>query len=108
VAHLSDGEKTALAELKDALRRSFRLVELRLFGSKARGDACPESDMDVLVVLEDYDWELKKAVYDLCYDIGMEHGILIAPILRSRAEYESPLRRATPFHQAVMREGVLV
>ncbi|MGD0900866.1 MAG: nucleotidyltransferase domain-containing protein, partial [Thermoguttaceae bacterium] len=45
--------KTILTELGDDLRSLYgdRLVRLVLFGSHARGDAVPGSDIDVLVVL---------------------------------------------------------
>jgi len=108
VRNLAPNETAALKKLKDALVRDFRLVELRLFGSKARGDSDKESDIDVLVVLEDYDWETKKAVSRLCFDINLEHGVLLAPVLYSRAEYESDLTKVTPFYQAVTKEGVPV
>ena len=104
--NLTPNESAALRKLKAALARDFRLVELRLFGSKARGDSDPESDIDVLVVLEDYDWDTKMAVVDLCTDISIDYGVLLTPVLYSKAEYGSDLTRVTPFYQAVAREGV--
>jgi len=108
VRNLAPNESAALQKLKNALTRDFRLVELRLFGSKARGDSDKESDIDVLVVLEDYDWETRKAVSRLCFDINIEHGVLLVPVLFSRAEFGSDLTKVTPFYQAVVREGVPV
>jgi predicted nucleotidyltransferase len=108
VRGLSPNESAALRKLKAALARDFRLVELRLFGSKARGDSDQESDIDVLVVLEDYDWETRKAVSRLCFDINIEHGVLLVPVLFSRVEFGSDLTKVTPFYQAVAREGVPV
>ena len=103
---LTTNESAALKKLKAALARDFRVVELRLFGSKARGDSDQESDIDVLVVLEDYDWDTRMAVVDLCTDISIDYGVLLTPVLYTRAEFDSGLTKVTPFYQAVAREGL--
>lgn len=103
---LTGNEQAVLAKLKVALTEQFELVELRLFGSKARGDSHLESDIDVVVVLENCDWKTEYAVYDLCYDLSVDSGVVITPVVYSRSDYESPLRQATPFREAVVREGV--
>jgi predicted nucleotidyltransferase len=108
VRNLVSNETAALKKLKDALVRDFRLVELRLFGSKARGDWSGESDIDVLIVLEDCDRETRKAVSHLCFGINIEYDVLLVPVLYSRAEYESDLTKVTPFYQNVTKEGILV
>ena len=105
---LMDKDRRAVEAAAAILRERFPVERVILFGSKARGDSHRESDLDVLVVLEQYDWETEKAVYDLCYDIGVDYSVVIAPALYSRSEFESPLERATTFYRAVEREGVLL
>ena len=105
---LKPNELEALRKLKETLTRDFRLVELRLFGSKARGDSAPESDIDVLIVLEELNREIRKQVSALCSDLSIDHHVVIAPILYSLAEFTSSHTRITPFYRNVEHEGVPV
>ena len=108
MSHLKSNELAALRELKEALTRDFRLVELRLFGSKARCDAGPESDLYVVIVLEDLNRDIRRQVSVLCCDLSIDHHVVISPILYSRAEFTSGRTRITPFYQNVEREGIPV
>ena len=103
---LAPNEQTALDRLKEVLTRDFGLVKLILYGSKARGDSDRESDIDVLVVLKDgFDWRTKHSIYDVCFDIGLEHDVLLQPVVFSESNYESPRFRVTPLLQNVTAEG---
>ena len=103
---LTGQEEAALREAKEEIAQRFQLVWARLFGSKARGASDPESDVDVLFVLESLDWETERSVYEICFHASLRHDTLLAPVVMSREEAESPLTRATPFYQTVEREGV--
>lgn len=108
MALLLPKERAALAVLKQALGRDFPLVSLSLFGSKARGSSRPDSDIDVLIVLQDCDWETRKRVSALCFDVGLDSGVVISPVIVSRARIDSPAARAAPFYRAMARDGVTV
>jgi len=50
---------------KSSLRENFHLTKIGLFGSFARGDQKPTSDVDILIELE----EEAKNIFDLEYDL---------------------------------------
>lgn len=90
-------EHYALAEYVAAVRRHYgpRLVDVLLFGSRARGDARPDSDADVAVILEDGDWQFwteKMRLAGLAYDILLEHDLYIQPWPFPRSAWESPAK----------------
>jgi predicted nucleotidyltransferase len=105
---LSPAERAALADFRDAVQGSLgsEVVDMQLFGSKARGDATPESDVDVLVVVRRDEPKLIDALYDLLLDACLDHDVYISLKVFSEAEYERLNHPRTPFMQSVAREGV--
>ena len=96
-----------LAELKQRLTELYgeRLERLVLYGSQARGDAEPDSDIDVLVVLhgpEDDGTEIERTG-DLASEISLRYDTVIALVFVSAADYE---KRRSPLLINVRREGI--
>jgi predicted nucleotidyltransferase len=98
----------ALAEYASQLRRRYgeALLDLRLFGSFARGEADEESDVDVAVVLEQVDWRTRCAVIDLATDIGLPLDLRISPTVFDRETWETWRRQERPLVMDIEREGV--
>lgn len=105
---LTDRDARALDEFARTVRACLgpNLVALKLFGSKARGDATPESDLDVVVVVSDRRLEAENSILDLAFDVNLAHDVYISPRVIERAVLEHPVWRITPFLQAIEREGV--
>lgn len=100
-------EKTALDKFKALLLRRVGLYKLFLFGSRARGDAGPYSDMDVLVVLEDASSEKDfDYVSDCAWEAGFEYGIVIVPVVFTRNGWENSPERSSLLAKAIEAEGV--
>jgi len=67
----------------------LRLKGLFLFGSYARGQAQPESDLDVLVVLdqiEHYGAEIDRTGH-LASRLSLEHGVTISRVFVSENDW---------------------
>ncbi|GFP37767.1 uncharacterized protein HKBW3S44_01447 [Candidatus Hakubella thermalkaliphila] len=105
---LKTEERNAVLEFADLLRERFGFLikELILFGSKARGESDQESDIDILVVLTNLSWEIKKSISELAAEENLKHNVLISTIRYDTATWESPLIKASPFAKSIREEGI--
>jgi len=103
--------KPEIRAILDELKREFeaiygdRLVQMILYGSQARGDAEPDSDIDVLVVLEGEvlpGAEIRRTG-EVTSEICLDHDAVISRLFVSADEY---LGDVTPLFRNVRREGV--
>lgn len=92
-----------LAEKHD--RRLFRVT---LFGSRARGDADEESDLDLFVALEgnDASGRVKDAARRIACDLTLENGLLVAVFVADREFLDRHSDFA--FVKTVQEEGIPV
>lgn len=99
-----------LAEFAVLLRVHYgeRLKGAWLFGSRARGEAGPESDADVAVVLDQVDeiWKEVKALSDLSFDFLVRDGVYIeAKPVAWEAWNDPALHRNPSLVRAMKRDG---
>jgi predicted nucleotidyltransferase len=73
-----------------------------LYGSRARGDARPDSDYDLLIVLPNRKSPVVSALYDIVMEIQLRYIRLFSLLLFSREEFE----RARARHEAVVRNAL--
>ena len=111
VASLAAGRTHAIGEYSDRLRAALgdRLVELRLFGSVARGDDRPDSDIDILVIIRGSAEErgrTEREAVDIAFDVNLQHDVYISPRVLTEDLLTDPVWGQTPFLKAVRREGV--
>ena len=105
---LSHQESAALREFAARIRAALgaNLRDLRLFGSKARGDARPDSDLDVLVVVAGDRVDAEDRAIDIAFDVNVARDLYISPRVVTAESLADPVWRTTLFVQTVAREGV--
>ena len=105
---LSHREDTALQAYVQILDARFgpRLLEVLLFGSKARSEARPDSDIDVAVILDQPSPQDLSEVRGLTFDIWLSHGVLISVRAMSQQGWEKLGRLRSLFYQNLRRDGV--
>lgn len=87
-------------------RFGVRLKDVRLFGSRARGEAHEHSDVDVLVVVEELSSAEAREIAFRCGDLLTTTAIRVAPFALSRARFEELQRRERRIALEIARDGV--
>lgn len=85
-----------------------RIVRVYLFGSKARGDSGPDSDIDLLIVSEVDDWQFQKRVFGLASAVDLEYDVLLNMHLVARERWEDFAHRRAALWLNVQRDGIQV
>ena len=101
--------RAAIAEAKARLEALYgdRLDRVVLYGSRARGDARPDSDVDLLVVLRgDYEpYAELRPLSAVRLDLSIQFGLDVSLQPYGADEVEG---RVSPFLQTAIGEGVAV
>lgn len=105
---LTDEERQALIGFVEKLLQRFngRLLSAILFGSRARSEAGPNSDMDVLVVVDSDDLQVRKEIRHLAVDVWLEHGIYLSTRVWSRAHLRELEGLQTMLFRNIERDGI--
>jgi predicted nucleotidyltransferase len=93
-----------LAEVVSRLVEAYRPEHIYLFGSVARGDAGPDSDYDIMVVVADEaPREMREC--DLAYLVLRGLGIAKDVLVWTRSEFEKRLPLKASLPSTILREG---
>lgn len=95
-----------IAEIKKIYGTHLR--KAILFGSYARGDFRPDSDVDIMILLDMADRDLKaysQQLFYMTYDFNLDHDLDIRPIAKSEAHFNKWIENY-PFYSNIKKEGV--
>ena len=96
-----------LMTIKQLVKNIEPNAKIILYGSFARGDNNNNSDIDLLILVDQnnityqYEKQIKYPLYDLEFDTGQ----IIGPLILSKTEWEHK-HRITPFYEHVTQEGI--
>lgn len=102
-----------LSEIAKTARETFgeHLDSVILYGSYARGDYTPESDVDIMILVKDIApeelWRYKKSIIRKESELGLDYDLLISAYVKDIETFNKYLD-VLPFYQNVMKEGIKV
>jgi hypothetical protein len=108
-----NNQDTQLAtSLKERFCASFplRMRKLIVFGSRARGDAAEDSDLDVIALVNERDPEIERRLEDITYSFMWDHDFhpMISLKVFSEPQFAGALQKGFSFYRHVLDEGVSV
>jgi predicted nucleotidyltransferase len=103
---MQERELKIVEKFKQLISKRVKVHEVRVFGSRARGDASEDSDLDVLVVVDRLDHEIDKFISECAWEAGFPEDIVLVPMAITIDNLKNSPLRESVFIRNVYREGV--
>jgi predicted nucleotidyltransferase len=96
-----------LNSITEAIHRKDPSAEAFLFGSRARGDNRPDSDWDIIILIDNLNItnEIEDKFRDDLYDLELETGQIISTFIYPKKYWENSLR-FSPLYKSIKLEGI--
>lgn len=88
----------------------YHVKKIILYGSYARGDYTKDSDIDIMILVDLDECQMKSCenrIYDATYDFNYENGTDIMPIVQNENHFNY-WKKAYMFYRNVEEEGVII
>ena len=95
-----------IEKFKGMVSKRVNLLEIRIFGSRARGEAVKDSDLDVFLVVDHLDRSLEKYISDCAWEAGFPEDIVVMPVAVTLDTLKNSPMRESVFVKNVYREGI--
>jgi predicted nucleotidyltransferase len=107
-SYLKINEQKAVSQFIARIRTELgkNLIAVNLFGSKVRGDFDAFSDIDILIIVKEYNTLLVNKIVDAQVDYLLEYDANLSPVIFSEAEYQKNTAMGSPFFKNIEREGL--
>jgi len=105
---LTKNQMNALSEYLTILKKKYthKIVDVLLFGSVARGDYDEESDIDILVIVENGEAEFRDEVSMASYEPMLRNDVVMSSLVMDEMMYNWHRKYKDPLYKVIKREGI--
>ncbi len=103
---LSEADRQVAREVRRRLAAIVPVLDLRIFGSRARGEAAPDSDLDLFIEVEEVYPELRERISEIAWEVGLEMDRVISTVVATCHDLEQGAMGASPLVLNIEREGI--
>jgi predicted nucleotidyltransferase len=109
---MKERDKELILELRQKIAADLEKHVRRMvvFGSRVRGEATEDSDLDVLVLVDEKTPEIEQRLEDIAYQVMWDHDFrpMISLKVLELSKYHDAVNRGLSFYKHIEREGVAV
>lgn len=92
-----------------SISKEFNIDRIVLFGSVARGQFDEESDVDILIVLEESpSHRIRNRISTIILDINLEYDTNLCGLVVDKKSWDNGPLSVLPIHNEVERDGILI
>ena len=103
---MTDQDRRIFKVFARGVKQAFPEAKILAFGSRARGDAGPDSDFDTCIVLPHCDRAAYKAIRGIAWEVGFENERMITTILFEEADFDRGPASESALVGIIRREGL--
>ncbi len=107
---LGSKERQALADFVNRVHERYngQVLTTMLYGSQARGEATPDSDLDLLVITAEDDPYLHDGLRTLGARVSLEHDVLLSVLVISQGDWANMAAQRFSLWRNIHAEGIEV
>ena len=105
-AEMTAEDREIALELRQRLSHRLKIEDFRVFGSRVRGEATPDSDLDVYLVVTELTPALRRWIDEIAWEVGFDNDRVISTLVTTRRGLEQGPFGAQPVVRTIEREGI--